>query len=107
MELKDERVYLAWLTTIGRKSGLKRSVQVRLLYLQGRFYATTSRVESKHWCRNMVQNPAVEVSVAGRQFRCRARRLADEKVRSRVLTLRDSPGSFERAVFEIAPECGP
>lgn len=106
MEHKDETVYLARLTTIGRRSGLKRSVQVRLLYLQGCFYATTSQIETKHWCRNMIQNPEVEVSVASREFRCRAHRLRDEKLRSRILTLRDSPGSFDRVVFEITPERG-
>jgi deazaflavin-dependent oxidoreductase (nitroreductase family) len=106
MELKDETVYVARLTTVGRKSGLKRSVEIRLLYNKGHFYATTSQVETKHWCRNMIKNPAVDVSIACLQFRCWARQVTDEKFRSRILTLGDSPGSFDRVVFEITPERG-
>jgi hypothetical protein len=104
MELKDESVYVARLTTVGRKSGLKRSVEVRLLYNKGHFYATTRQVETKHWCRNMIENPIVEVSIASLEFRCQAHRVTDEKLRSRILTLRDSPISSDRVVFEITPE---
>jgi len=103
MNLQDESVHVGRLTTIGRKTGQKRTVELRLVYYRGHFYATTSQVENKHWCRNMIKNPAVEISVAGLEFRCAARQVTDEKLCGRILTLRDSPGLVGRVVFEITP----
>ena len=104
MKLEDESVHVGRLTTIGRKTGQKRTVELRLVYHRGHFYATTGQVEAKHWCRNMIKNPAVEVSVADLDFRCVARQVTDEKLRRRVLTLRDSPDLLDRVVFEITPQ---
>jgi deazaflavin-dependent oxidoreductase (nitroreductase family) len=104
MKLQDESVHVARITTVGRKTGQKRTVELRLLYNKGHFYATTSQVETKHWCRNMIKNPAVEVSVAGLDFRCEATQVTDEKLRRRILTLRDSPVLVDRVVFEITPQ---
>lgn len=63
MNLKDGASIVAHLTTIGRKSGRPRTVELRFLHLKGNFYATSSRVEGKHWCQNLIQNPAVQISV--------------------------------------------
>ncbi len=104
MELKNEAVFVAELTTIGRKTGQKRTVEVRLVYHNGHFYATTGQVETKHWCRNMIKNPAVEVTVGGQRFSCMAQQVADEKVRRRILILRDSPALSDRVVFELTPQ---
>jgi len=103
MKLQDESVYVGQLTTIGRKTGQKRTVELRLVYNRGHFYATTSQVETKHWCRNMIKNAAVEVTIAGQDFHCEAREVTDEKLRRRVLILRDSPDLSDRIVFEITP----
>ena len=43
MNLKDGATVVADLTTIGRKSGLPRTVELRFLFLQGKFYATSSQ----------------------------------------------------------------
>ncbi len=104
MELKNEAVFVAELTTIGRKTGQKRTVEVRLVYHNGHFYATTGQVETKHWCRNMIKNPAVEVTVGGQRFSCMAQQVADDKVRRRILILRDSPALSDRVVFELTPQ---
>ena len=104
MKLQDESVHVGRLTTIGRKTGQKRTVELRLVYNRGHFYATSSQVETKHWCRNMINNPAVELSVAGLELRCIAHQVTDEKLRRRILTLRDSPGLLDRVVFEITPQ---
>jgi len=103
MELINESVFVAQLTTIGRKSGEPRTVELRLVYANGCFYATTSQLGTKHWCQNMIKNPAVEVRVGGRRFSCAAKQVTDEKVRRRILTLRDSPALLDRVVFEMAP----
>ena len=104
MDFHDGSVFVAELTTIGRKSGVPRTVQLRLVYSNGRFYATTGKVQSKHWCQNMIRNPAVEVKAKGQHYSCIAKQVDDEKLRFRILTLRDSPALLDRAVFEMTPQ---
>ena len=104
MKLKDGSSLVANLTTIGRKSGLPRTVELRFLYYQGCFYATSSKVAGKHWCQNMIRNPSVKMKVKGEQFACMAKQVMDEELRRRILTLRDSPPVLDRVVFEIKPQ---
>ena len=103
MKLKNASVFVGVLTTIGRRTGLPRSVELRMVYLEGRFYASSANVQSKHWCRNLIKNPAVKVKAAGESFACEAREVKDEKLRARVLDLRDSPALSSRVVFEMSP----
>jgi deazaflavin-dependent oxidoreductase (nitroreductase family) len=104
MALKDGSNVVADLITIGRKSGKPRKVELRFLYLTGNFYATSSKVQGKHWCQNLLKNPAVEMRVKGEKLRCSARQITDDAFRTEILTLRDSPPQLERVVFEIKPE---
>jgi deazaflavin-dependent oxidoreductase (nitroreductase family) len=103
MKVADPSIFVGELTTVGRRSGLQRTVELRLIRLNGKFYATSNNVERKHWCRNMIANPAVTVTAGGERFACRARRVDDEELRRRVLKLRDTPPLLERVVFELAP----
>ena len=106
MNFKDGASLVADLTTIGRKSGQRRTVELRFLYYRGSFYATSTRVQGKHWCQNMLKNSAVTISAKREQLSCTARQVTDEALRKQVLTLRDSPPQLERAVFEITPKGG-
>jgi deazaflavin-dependent oxidoreductase (nitroreductase family) len=103
MNLKDETNVVADLTTIGRKTGKRRTVELRFLYRNGKLYATSSKVQGKHWCQNMIKNPAVEITVKGEKLSCTATRVTDEALRKRILSLRDSPPRLDRVVFEITP----
>ncbi|MGH7769069.1 MAG: nitroreductase/quinone reductase family protein [Candidatus Binatia bacterium] len=103
MNLKNESVFVGELTTIGRRTGRARTVEIRMVYLDGKFYAASSNVQGKHWCRNMIENANVGVKAGGKNFPCRARQVADEKLRARVLKLRDTTTPLERVVFEMAP----
>jgi deazaflavin-dependent oxidoreductase (nitroreductase family) len=103
MKLNNESVFVGNLTTIGRKTGEPRTVELRLVYSNGNFYATSSKVDTKHWCRNMMENQAVQFTACGERYACVAKPVTDEKVRRRILTLRDSPALMERVVFEITP----
>jgi deazaflavin-dependent oxidoreductase (nitroreductase family) len=103
MNLTDGSSLVADLTTIGRKTGQPRTVELRLLYFNGNFYATSSKVEGKHWCQNMIRDPAVELTARGEKYSCVARRVTDESFRKRILTLRDNPPQLNRVVFEITP----
>lgn len=104
MNLEDGTSVIADLTTIGRKSGLRRTVELRFVYHQGSFYASSSRIRGKHWCQNMIQNPAVEISVRGETLSCVARQVSDEALRRQILTSRGSPTQMDRVVFEITPQ---
>ena len=104
MNLRNGPVFVGELTTVGRRTGLPRTVELRMVYLDGRFYAASSRVQGKHWCQNMLKSPKVEIKAGDDRFSCRARQIEDEKLRLRVLNLRDSPPLMERVVFEMAPQ---
>ncbi len=94
---------MANLTTIGRKTGQPRTVELRLVYYQGSFYASSARVRGKHWCRNMIQYPSVKMKVKGEKLSCTAKQVTDDKLRRQILMLRDSPPLMDRMVFEIKP----
>ena len=103
MEFKDGLTLVADLTTIGRKTGQPRTVELRLVYHNGSYYASSSKIKGKHWCQNMIKNPAVKLNVKGNKLACIARQVTDDKLRREILSLRDSPPLMERVVFEITP----
>ena len=94
---------VADLTTTGRKTGERRTVELRFIYYRGCFYASSSKVEGKHWCQNMLKNPAVELNAESERLSCKATQVTDGKLRRHILTLRDSPARMDRVVFEIKP----
>ena len=103
MDLKDGASIVADLTTIGRKSGLPRTVELRFIYHQGSFYASSSRVKGKHWWENLLENPAVVITVKGQKVAGLARQVNDDKLRREILAARDSLSDLDRIVFEIKP----
>jgi deazaflavin-dependent oxidoreductase (nitroreductase family) len=104
MKFQDGTSMVASATTVGRKTGAPRTVELRFVYYQGCFYASSSKVAGKHWCQNMLNHPAVEISAKGERFSCTAKQVTDEELRHRILTLRDSPPLMDRVVFEIRPQ---
>ena len=103
MNLDDGANVVADLTTIGHKTGLLRTVELRFVYHRGCFYASSSRVQGKHWCQNMLGNPAVELKVQGEKLLCVARQITDDNLRKEILSSRGSPRDMDRVVFEIKP----
>jgi deazaflavin-dependent oxidoreductase (nitroreductase family) len=103
MNLKEGSTIVANLTTTGRKTGLPRTVELRFAYVNGNFYASSSKVKGKHWCLNLIHHPAVEMTVNGDKFSCMAKQVTDEALRRQILTLRDAPPRMDRVVFEITP----
>jgi deazaflavin-dependent oxidoreductase (nitroreductase family) len=104
MNLKNESSMVADLTTIGRKTGRPRTVELRFVYRNGCFFASSSRVQGKHWCQNMLKNPAVELTFRGDKLSCTAKQVTDENLRRQILSLRGSPAQMDRVVFEIKPQ---
>jgi deazaflavin-dependent oxidoreductase (nitroreductase family) len=103
MNLAGGSNVVANLTTIGRTTGEPRTVELRFLYYRGCFYATSSKVQGKHWCQNMLKNPKVNLAVQGEQLSCNATQVTDDHLRRQILAMRDSPPQLDRVVFEIKP----
>jgi deazaflavin-dependent oxidoreductase (nitroreductase family) len=103
MDFKDGSTLIADLTTIGGKTGQPRTIELRLVYHQGSYYASSSKLNGKHWCQNIIKNPAVEITVNGNRLACTASQVTDDNLRREILTLRDSTPRMERVVFEITP----
>ena len=103
MKLKDGSSVVADLTTIGRKTGQPRTVELRFIYQNGCFYASSSRVQGKHWCQNMLKHPAVELTFRSEKISCTAKQVTEETLRRQILALRDSPPQMDRVVFELKP----
>jgi deazaflavin-dependent oxidoreductase (nitroreductase family) len=103
MKLQDGSTMVADLTTIGRKTGRRRTVELRFVYYQGCFYASSSKIAGKHWCQNMLKTPAVEMNAKGERFSGTAKQVTDDKLRCHILALRDSSPLMDRVVFEIKP----
>jgi deazaflavin-dependent oxidoreductase (nitroreductase family) len=104
MKLKDGSSIVADLTTVGRKTGQPRTVELSFLCYQGSFYATSSRVKGKHWCENLIRNQSVEIKARGERFTCIAKQVTDETLRRRILELCDTPPALDRVVFEMKPQ---
>ena len=103
MELKNGASIVADLTTIGRKTGLPRTVELRFTYRQGKFYASSSRVKGKHWCENLLNNPAVVITLKGQGVAGLAHQVNDDELRREILAARHSSRDLDRVVFEIQP----
>jgi len=103
MNFKDGSSVVADVITIGRKTGQPRRVELRFICYRGCFYASSTRVEGKHWCLNMLANPEVELRVKGETHACTARQVVEDELRRKILEWRDSPPQSERVVFEIKP----
>ena len=103
MNFPDGSSLVADLTTIGRKSSQPRTVELGFIFYRECFYASSSRVTGKHWCQNILKNPAVELSIKGERSSCIATQVTDDQLRLQILTFRDSPPRLERVVFEIRP----
>ena len=104
MNLKNGTNVVADLVTTGRKTGQPRTVELRFFYRDGKFYATSGRIQGKHWCQNMLKHPDVRIKLQGETLACSAKQITDEALRKEILSLRDSPPQLERVVFEITPE---
>ena len=69
----SRRARVLHLTTIGRKSGQPRTIEIWFVAYQGRLYLNAERGHKAHWVQNIQANPAVSVRVRAQRFRGRAR----------------------------------
>ena len=89
---------------MGRVSGKPHKVALRLVYYQGRFYASR-RDAASDWCKNLLANPAVAVEVPHKQYRAIARVIDDRRL-ARVISglkYQDERAMRPRVIIEIVP----
>lgn len=75
----SRRARVLHLTTIGRKSGQPRTIEIWFVAYQGRLYLNAEHGLKAHWVQNIQANPAVSVRVRTRTFRAHARVLDPER----------------------------
>jgi len=61
-EMAEEPQYL-YLTTIGRKTGLPREIEIWFTSLNGRFYLIAENWERANWVQNILDSPQVTLRV--------------------------------------------
>lgn len=61
------------LTTIGRKSGAPRTIEIWFVLYQGRIYLLAERGKQAGWVKNIIRNSTVTVRIEGFGFAGSAR----------------------------------
>jgi deazaflavin-dependent oxidoreductase (nitroreductase family) len=69
--LADAKVL--YLTTIGRRSGQPRTIEIWFTCYQGKLYLNAERAYKAHWVINVIQNPRVHVRIKNQEFAGQAR----------------------------------
>ena len=102
--LEDGASFIGYLTTVGRVTGRKHKVALRLVYYQGRLYASR-RDTSSDWCQNLIKDPGVLVELPNHQIHGNARIIDDDKLAETIFGLkyRDDRASRKRVLVEIVP----
>ena len=100
---KENSLFTGKIVTKGRSTGQPRTVELRLVYVDGCFYASSTSLDKKHWCRNMIKEPSMEVLYGGVRIPCAAHIISDEAQRAKVLRIRGAAPGEDRTVFEMTP----
>ena len=68
MEKTDFKEQVLYLTTIGRKSGAPRRIEIWFVERQGDVYLLTDDRNRSHWFRNVVANPSATIEIGSRKW---------------------------------------
>jgi deazaflavin-dependent oxidoreductase (nitroreductase family) len=104
-DIVDQKVL--YLTTIGRRTGLPREIEIWFVVYRGRFYLFAETGEAANWVKNIRCNPKVTVRIGDWQVGATARVLdhsADRKLWDEVTAIADRKyGWGEGLPVEVAP----
>jgi deazaflavin-dependent oxidoreductase (nitroreductase family) len=104
-DISDKQVL--YLTTIGRRTGLPREIEIWFVVCCERFYLFAETGEAAAWVKNIRQNPEVMVRIGERQIGARARvldRETDRKLWDQVAAIADRKyGWGDGLPVEISP----
>ena len=68
-----------YLTATGRKSGLRRQVEIWFVEHEGRIYILAEHGDKAHWVKNVMANSAVKIKINDRQWKGTGRVLDAER----------------------------
>jgi len=97
-----------YLTTVGRKTGLPREIEIWFTQFDGRFYLIAEKRERAGWVQNILGNPQVTFRVSEQKF-SGVGRVVDEAneadLRQRVCEEFDQKyGWSDGLIVELKPE---
>jgi deazaflavin-dependent oxidoreductase (nitroreductase family) len=108
MVLERADVQYLYLTTVGRRTGLPREIEIWFTERDGRFYIIAEHGERANWVRNIRENQRVGVRVGELQFNGTARLVDDERepeLAGTVKALSDAKyGWSSGLITEISPD---
>jgi deazaflavin-dependent oxidoreductase (nitroreductase family) len=108
-DIVDNKVL--YLTTIGRRSGLPREIEIWFVVYCDRFYLFAETGEAAAWVKNIRRNPEVVVRIGERQIGATARvldRETDRQLWDQVAALADRKyGWGDGLPVEITPSTRP
>jgi len=99
-----EKSLVGNLTTIGRKTGKEHTVPLRLVFYNGKFYASRRNLGGD-WLRNIAKNSSVTIEVQGKKIVGKASIVNDEELTNKISSLKygDERSAMERIIVEITP----
>jgi len=99
-----EKSFITNLTTIGRKTGKEHTIPLRLVFYNGKFYASRRNPEGD-WLKNIAKNPCVTIEVDGKKIVGKASIVNDEELTNKISSLKygDERSAMERIIVEITP----
>ena len=85
-------------------SGRPHRVALRLVYYEGKFYASR-RDAASDWCRNLIKTPRVTVELGGEEFPATASLVDDDVLVAKISSLkyRDERALRRRVVVKMVP----
>ena len=106
----------AYVTTVGRRTGLPREIEIWFAHVDGTVYLLSGGGDRAHWVRNLRADPHATVRLGGRTLRGRARVLdvrdAEDADARRALIGKYRPrysgdlASFEARALVVAIDLG-
>lgn len=90
--------HFLYLTTIGRKTGLDRTIEIWFVERDGQYYMVSQGRETSHWVRNIAADPRVRFSIGTRADKTEV--LADTDAIGRTVWADDEP-EVQRAVCAL------
>jgi|SRR5581483_625719 len=97
-----------YLTTIGRRSGVPREIEIWFTEREGRYYIIAEHRDRANWVRNIRADDRVRIRVGGRELAARARPVDDERepaLSAAIKSLSDAKyGWSDGLIVELTPE---
>ena len=101
--MSESRTFLAFLTTMGRKTGNDHTVELKAVLHNEKIYFSR-HFPNSDWWRNSIANPAVKVEFEGKTVSGNASQVKDEVLMQKINDLKypgEERAKEKRVVLEI------